>query len=375
MRKLVAFSIKLFFVLLLVVPAYAQLPDFQVDATSITFSNPNPVEGEEITIWVEVKNIGEATPTMNEDLRVDLYEGERLTNPLQILVNDVILDLKVGETNRVSVQWQPPAGTTEIFAYVNPSGEKHIQESDNANNVTHAAITATPITFPRVTPEEIQEAIDRGVAWIESRQGKSSRTCLQCGVENQIILSCFNCNASLKGLAENFVPGSKWNFGEDPLQETALALQALLASGRKTTDYSVQKGITFLLKQDWNTLDVYQYAVLIPVLVATGNAEYKRNAQFAVNQLVKKQLPVEGNEFADPRDDGGWGYGLSADGAHMNMVIYALYAAKQWGLEIPEQTWERAEKWIRRNQTKIQGVGSIIWLTTVRLGLSESTVV
>lgn len=355
MRRLIAFSIKFFFALLLGVPAYAQLPDFQVDATSITFSNPNPVEGEEITIWVEVKNVGEATPTMNEDLRVDLYEGELQTNPLQILVNDIILDLKVGETNRVSVQWQPPAGTTEIYAYVNPSDEKHIQESDNTNNVTHAAITATPITFPQVTPEEIQEAIDSGVAWIESRQGKSSRTCLQCGVENQIILSCFNCNASLKGLAENFVPGSKWNFGEDPFQETALALQALMASGRKTTDYSVQKGITFLLEQDWNTLDVYQYAVLIPVLVATGNAEYKRRAQFAVNQLVKKQLPVEGNEFADSRDDGGWGYGLSADGAHMNMVIYALYAAKQWGLEIPEQTWERAEKWIRRNQIKTGG--------------------
>lgn len=357
MRRLIAFSIKLFFVLLLVVPAYAQRPDFQVDATSITFSNPNPVEGEEITIWVEVKNVGEATPTMNEDLRVDLYEGELQTNPLQILVNDIILDLKVGETDRVAVQWQPPAGTTEIYAYVNPSGEKHIQESDNANNVTHAAITAIPITFPQVTPEEIQEAIDRGVAWIESRQGKSSRTCLQCGVENQIILTCFNCNASLKGLAENFVPGSKWNFGEDPLQETALALQALLASGRTTTDYSVEKGVTFLLEQDWNTLDVYQYAVLIPVLVAIRNPEYRRNAQFAVNQLVKKQLPVEGNEFADPRDDGGWGYGLSADGAHMNMVIYALYAAKQWGLEIPEQTWDRAEKWIRRNQ-----IGTGGWL-------------
>lgn len=357
MRRLIAFSIKLFFVLLLVVPAYAQLPDFQVDATSITFSNPNPVEGEEITIWIEVKNVGEATPTMNEDLRVDLYEGELQTDPLQILVNDVILDLKIGETDRVAVQWQPPAGTTEIYAYVNPAGEKHIQESDNTNNVTHAAITAIPITFPQVTPEEIQEAIDRGVAWIESRQGKSSRTCLQCGVENQIILTCFNCNASLKGLAENFVPGSKWNFGEDPLQETALALQALLASGRTTTDYSVQKGVTFLLEQDWNTLDVYQYAVLIPVLVAIRNPEYRQNAQFAVNQLVKKQLPVEGNEFADPRDDGGWGYGLSADGAHMNMVIYALYAAKQWGLEIPEQTWDRAEKWIRRNQ-----IGTGGWL-------------
>ena len=358
MKKIIVFAIGLF-VAIFAGHTYAQLPDFQVDATSITFSNPNPVEGEEITIWVDVKNIGKATPTMNEDLLVDLYEGERITKPLQILVNDVILDLKVGETDRVAAQWQPPPGKTEIYAYVNPSGEKYIQESNYKNNVTHTTITATPITFPKVTPEEIQASIDKGVAWIESRQGKSSRTCLQCGVENQIILSCFNCNASLKGLAENFVPGTHWNFGEDPLQESALAIQALLAAGRKTTDYSVQKSLAFLLEQDWNTLDVYQYAVLIPVMVATGNPENKRHAQHAVNQLVKKQLPVEGNEFADPRDDGGWGYGISADGAHMNMVIYALYAAKQWGLEIPEQTWERAEKWIRRNQTET-GVGFTI---------------
>ena len=354
MKRSIAFTIGVF-VLVLVAHTYAQLPDFQVDATAITFSNPNPVEGEEITIWVDVKNIGQATPTMNEDLLVDLYEGEQLTKPLQILVNDVILDLKVGETDRISAQWQPPAGKTEIYAYVNPPGEKYIQEANEKNNVAHATITATPITFPPVTPDQIQASIDRGVAWIESRQGKSSRTCLQCGVENQIILSCFNCNASLKGLAENFVPGAKWNFGEDPLQETALAIQALLAAGRKTTDYSVQKGLTFLIEQDWNTLDVYQYAVIIPVMVATGNPEYKNKTQFAVNQLVKKQLPVEGNEFADPRDDGGWGYGISADGAHMNMVIYALYAAKQWGLEIPEQTWKRAEKWIRRNQIETGG--------------------
>ena len=39
----------------------------------------------------------------------------------------------------------------------------------------------------------------------------------------------------------------------------------------------------------------------------------------------------------------------------MNMVIYALYAAKQWGLDIPQDTWTRAEKWIRGNQTETGG--------------------
>ena len=46
---------------------------------------------------------------------------------------------------------------------------------------------------------------------------------------------------------------------------------------------------------------------------------------------------------------------IQADGAHMNMVIYALYAAKQWGLDIPSDTWARAEQWVRRNQTETGG--------------------
>ena len=82
--------------------------------------------------------------------------------------------------------------------------------------------------------------------------------------------------------------------------------------------------------------------MVIPALVATQDVAYRERVQFAVNQLVKKQLPVSGSEFTDDRDDGGWGYGYSADGAHMNMVIYALYAAKQWGIDIPPDTWARA---------------------------------
>jgi len=355
MNRFLTFAIIIFFVAAILGNADAQLPDFQIDSESITFSNPNPVEGEEITIWVEVKNVGTKTPTMNEDLAVDLYEGDPATDPLQILSNDVILDLEPGESDHVEIQWQPPAGRTEIYAHVNPTGNKHIVESNYANNRASAAIVATERTFREVTTGQIQVSIDRGVAWIEAQQGKSSRTCLQCGVENQMILTCVICGASLKGLAENFIPGSVWNFGEDPLQETSLALQALLAVGRTPSDPSVQKGLADLLERDWNNLDVYQYAVLIPVLVAIQNPEYRERAQFAVNQLVKKQLPIPGSEFADPRDDGGWGYGYSADGAHMNMVIYALYAAKQWGLEIPQDTWTRAERWIRGNQTDTGG--------------------
>lgn len=355
MKKLVGMTCVILFFSVYIVSVSAQLPDFEVTGKSITFSNHNPVEGEEIIIWVEVKNVGTAIPTMNEDLIVDLYEGHPDTSPLQIVCKDVILELKVGKTKRVAAKWQPPAGETKIYAVVNPSGEKHIEEKSILNNTAHTTISASTKTFPYVTPEQIQTSIDKGVAWIESRQGKNSRTCLQCGAENQIILACYSCGASLKGLPENFIPGPEWNFGEDRIQETSLALQTLFASGKTTSDKSVQQGLDFLLAENWNELAVYQYAVLIPVLVATQNPEYRERAQFAVNQLVEKQLPVKGSEFADPRDDGGWGYGYTADGAHMNMVIYALYAAKQWNLNIPRQTWIRAERWIGGNQTDTGG--------------------
>ena len=352
---LLKFAIGILVLVSFTTSGFAQLPDFYVDANSIIFSNPTPFEGEEITIWVEVKNIGDGTPTMNEDLVVELYEGDPATKPLQIVCKDVILELKPKKTGRIKAQWQPPPGKTEIYAVVNPTGEKHIQEADVANNITHAALTAETRTFPPVTSEQIQNAVTKGIAWIEAQQGRHSRTCLQCGTENQLILICINCGASLKGLAENFIPGNTWNFGEDQTQETALALQTLFAAGYTSSHPPVQKGLDFLLAGDWNEFAVYQFAVIIPVLVATQDPAYRERAQFAVNQLVKKQLPISGSEFTDERDDGGWGYGYTADGAHMNMVIYALYAAKQWGLDIPPDTWARAEQWIRRNQTETGG--------------------
>lgn len=357
MKGVACIAIGMFVVSSFYVSAFAQLPDFQVSADSITFSNPTPVEGEEITISVEVKNVGDATQTMNEDLVVNLYEGDPETQPLQIPCTDVIFELKPRQTKRVKVQWQPPPGQTTLYAVVNPSGEKHIQESDAGNNVVHATLVAETRTFPPATDAQIRSAIAKGVAWIEAQQGTHSRTCLQCGTENPLVLTCLMplCGASLKGLAENLIPGDAWNFGEDQTQETALALQALLATGHTPAHPSVQKGLQFLLAQNWNDFAVYQYAVIIPALVATQDAAYRERIQFAVNQLVKKQLPVRDSEFVDPRDDGGWGYGYTADGAHMNMVIYALYAAKQWGVDIPQDTWARAEQWIRRNQTETGG--------------------
>ena len=98
----------------------------------------------------------------------------------------------------MKTQWQPPPGKTEIYAVVNPTGEKHIEEMDIGNNVTHATLVAESRTFPPVTPEQAQNAITKGVAWITAQQGRHSRTCLQCGTENQLILICITCGAEPK---------------------------------------------------------------------------------------------------------------------------------------------------------------------------------
>ena len=121
------FALVLFAVCALAQPA--GLPDFSVDAASITFSNPSPLEGEEITIRVTVKNIGEAASTRNEDLVVNLYEGnpnvdDPANKPLRILCRDAIFGLAPGKSDSVKTQWRPPPGTVEVYAcllYTSPS--------------------------------------------------------------------------------------------------------------------------------------------------------------------------------------------------------------------------------------------------------------
>ena len=57
---LLILAIGLFVIASLTSSGFAQLPDFRVAPDSISFSNPTPMEGEEITISVEVKNLGDS---------------------------------------------------------------------------------------------------------------------------------------------------------------------------------------------------------------------------------------------------------------------------------------------------------------------------
>ena len=104
----------------IVYPQNNPLPDFAIDADSITFSNDSPVEGEDVVIKIMVKNIGDVAPTMNETLEVWIYEGNPDEGALQMKVNDVIISLEPGKSKPVSVDWRFRTGTHYVHAVVNP---------------------------------------------------------------------------------------------------------------------------------------------------------------------------------------------------------------------------------------------------------------
>lgn len=339
--------------LFLLIPATAEcqaLPDFAVDDESITFSNNSPVEGELITISVEVTNVGDVASTKDEDLEVWLYEGPPEENPLQIMVKDILLELEPEESGIVKADWRPRTGTTEIYAIANPKESgKTIKEKTRDNNYAHRAITASARTFPSATDEHIEQAVKKGIDWIISQRGEHRRICPQCGSEVRLVSKCYICGANLKGIPMDMAPSPSWDFGASAVHDTSLALLALMGAGLKPSHPVIKDALSFLMKRDWSDFSVYDYAIVIPVFVATGQKEkYLERAQFATEQLIKRQLRVEKGH--KPIDDGGWGYAIVADGAHMQYCIYALYAAKQWGIEIPQEVWDHAEKWIRRTQ-------------------------
>jgi len=342
----------------IVFSAFAQdkLPDFSIALDNIFFSNDTPVEGEPVTITAMVKNIGDAA-NMRDDVEVWFYEGKPEERVFKIKVN-AFFGLQPGKVKPVQANWRFRSGTTDVYVIVNPEdADTVVAEKSRENNKAFKTITVTPRTYPKATPEQIDMAIKKAVKWIRSQQGTHTRKCPQCEMVNwQLTPICVICTATLKGLPVDTEKSGVWYFGLSKIQETGLAILTLLSAGVPESDQAVQNGLNFIINEaDWNNFDVYDAAIVVTMLVATGNREkYFDRVQFAVNRLIKKQSSVEkGHKM---RDDGGWGYSEAlADGAHMQYVIYALYVAKQWGIKIPPKVWDKAVGWVRRNQDKESG--------------------
>jgi hypothetical protein len=319
--------------------------------TQIRFSNDAPVEGDAVILTAVVTNLGPDALTDNYDVDVWFYENDPATGALQIMAMETIAGLNVGEEDVIRARFRPRAGRWNIHAVVNPEPTSAGYLEDNRdNNEAARLLVATPRVFPRATPEQMQSAVDRAVEWVRDQQGELVVKCPQDGVENpSIVPACIICSLSLAGLPINKKPSPAWSPTEGGPAATSLALLTLMAAGVPASDPAVASALDYLLARDWNIFDVYDLSVIVLAMVATGDRDtHFDRVQFAIDRLVERQLRLE--EGSDPRDDGGWGYGLTGDGAHMQYATYALYTARQWGVRIDPVAWEKAERWVRSTQ-------------------------
>lgn len=319
--------------------------------TEIRFSNDTPEEGDAVTLTAVVTNLGPEPLTDNYDVDVWFFEDDPAEGALQIQARESVPGLKVGEEDTIRAQFKPRAGRWNIHAIVNPEPDAAGYREDNRdNNEASKLLVTTPKAFPRATPEQMQSAVDRAVNWVRSQQGELVVKCPQDGTENPgIVPACVICGLSLSGLPLNKKPSPAWSPTEGGPAATSLALLTLMAAGVDASDPAIVSAFDYLIARDWNIFDVYDLSVIVLALVATGDRDtHFDRVQFSIDRLLEKQLRAETG--ADPRDDGGWGYSLTGDGAHMQYATYALFTAKQWGVKIDPVAWKKAQQWVRSTQ-------------------------
>jgi hypothetical protein len=325
--------------------AYAALPDLVIIKDSISFSDNNPMEGDAITITVEVRNQGDAAIT--DDIEIRFIEGDPEKGGLQISSDAIVMGLKAGAVGKAQVKWRAAPGKTDIYIIADP--DNMVKESNEDNNNALGSIKGRKWQGNKATDKQIQESIKKALDWLKSQQGEFYVTCPN-GHDNFLYAAiaygkCVICGADLKGIEPKRVPSDQENMPGGWMAEigpgmTSLVLMTLLHGGMDESDPEVQKGLEHLFEdtpvkwEEWS--DAYDYAAGILALTATGNREkYKDRVEFSVKRLEQLQT-----------DDGGWGYGAVANAAHVHYVMFALYAAKQWGVEISPETWSRCVAWL-----------------------------
>ncbi|RCV64979.1 PKD repeat-containing protein, partial [Methanophagales archaeon] len=109
-------------------------PDLAV--TNIAFSNPQPIEGEAVTINATIGNLGTANAA---DVIVQFFDGTP-TDDTQIGTNQTIATLNAGENKTVSVVWATTgeAGDNCIWVVADPADT--IKEPDEENNQANCNI-------------------------------------------------------------------------------------------------------------------------------------------------------------------------------------------------------------------------------------------
>ena len=326
----------------------AAIGDLVVKPGSITFSDDSPMEGDAIRISATLLNQGDGD--INEDIEVRFVEGDPGRGGLQIGSDAIILGLKAGTGGVVNIKWRAAPGIVKVYVIADP--DNLIEEANEGNNTVVKFIKGKEWERREVTQEQIEEAIGRGLDWLRTQQGEFYVTC-PAGHDNFLYSAlaygrCVIDGMSLKGIepkraSKQKMPGG-WMAELGPGMTALVVMTFLHAGGVDEVDAAVSLGIDHLLNkapvkpEEWS--DPYEHAAGILAFTATGNKEkYRDLVEYSTRRLEALQTR-----------DGGWGYGTVADAAHLQYVIFGLYAAKQWGVEVRPETWSRAVAWLTNMQ-------------------------
>ncbi len=167
-------------------------------------------------------------------------------------------------------------------------------------------------TAADIDPQEVRQAIDRGIAYLKREQLRS---------------------------------GSWSEWPGQPGGVTALCTLALLNSGVPVDDSSIQRALVYLrkIKPDKTYVTALQTMVFSEADPKADLLLIRRNAKWLEGKQVK------GGGMA-----GGWSYpgaGGGADNSNSQFAVLALHAAEDAGVNVSNQTWRLALKYWRAGQS------------------------
>jgi hypothetical protein len=159
-----------------------------------------------------------------------------------------------------------------------------------------------------VTPQAVQEAIDQFSSYFRRTQtrGKGGRDGSWQGHEDQ--------GAGL----------------------TSLIVLSLLSSGRSPDDSEVARAMEFIRRE--KPQKVYEASLQCMALCACQPGRDRELIERNITWLIKAQQ----------RSDGGWAYGQEpgvSDESNSQFAVLALWEASRLGIEIPEETLQRARNY------------------------------
>ena len=118
--------------------------DLLVNFTTINFSDPEPYEGENITIFATVFNPGGIDVP---EVTVLFYDGELI--PENLILPNRTIGVAAGKSNITNVSYTPRMGSANITVILDPSLSDYglIDESNESNNLVNTTLFVPAYTF------------------------------------------------------------------------------------------------------------------------------------------------------------------------------------------------------------------------------------